>query len=751
MKKSYGLFSRYILSDTLPLEGRILNLVILFGIIAATFYSAARAVEEETPVFLIITLSIVIVAVTLLILSNKFHVYSVMSRIAVLLVCHILLPLLSFFVGGIDSGMPAFFVMSIVLIFLVINGVECLINVVLNMLIISFCYYFQYRNPDLIKPFDTEILRIADHLQVIFAAGLFIGFVIKFQNSIYIAEKRKADAASRAKADFLANVSHEIRTPLNAIIGLGELELRKKSDAETLSNLEKMYNSGQILLSIINDILDISKIESGKFELVPVDYNLPSLIHDTVIINIVRIGSKPLTFKLKVNETLPTSFHGDELRIRQILNNILSNAFKYTRQGEVELFVDWENGPGQDKENCMLVFTVRDTGIGIKSEDLEKLFSDYNQVNTQSNRNIEGTGLGLSITKQLTEMMNGSIAVRSEYGKGSTFTVRIQQKVVNPNPLGKEIADTLENFKYAAARRELTNNLSYVQIPYARVLVVDDINTNLDVARGMLMPYGLEIDCVNSGRQAIERIKSGNIKYDAIFMDHMMPEMDGIEAVRIIREEIATDYAKNVPIIALTANALVGNAEMFLGLGFHDFISKPIDIKKLDSIVQKWIRDPEKEKSREFRKEGTAPEGENNPPVSLTSIDIEGLDIQEGLKRFANREESYKRILKSFVVNMPALLDKVRSWISVNAALLEGEDTESSKEGKEAALSEYTITIHGIKGSCYGVGAQKTGKMAEDLEMASRRGDLDFIRINTADFMEKAESLMAEIREKVNF
>jgi signal transduction histidine kinase len=243
MKKRHGLFFRYIFSDTLPLEGRILNLVILFGIIAATFYSIARAAEEEAPVFLIVTLSIVIIAVALLILSNKFRSYSLMSRIAVLLVCHILLPLLSFFIGGIASGMPAFFVMSIVLIFLVLNGIECLINVVLNMLIISFCYYFQYKNPGLIKPFNTEILRIADHLQIIFAAGLFIGFVIKFQNSIYIAEKHKADTASRAKADFLANVSHEIRTPLNAIIGLGELELRKKSDTETLSNLEKMYNS----------------------------------------------------------------------------------------------------------------------------------------------------------------------------------------------------------------------------------------------------------------------------------------------------------------------------------------------------------------------------------------------------------------------------------------------------------------------------------------------------------------------------
>ncbi|MDR0656832.1 MAG: response regulator [Treponema sp.] len=751
MKKSYRLFSRYIFSDTLPLEGRILNLVILFGIIAAIFYSIARAVKEETPVFLIITLSIIIVAVTLLILSNKFRLYSMMSRLAVLLVCHILLPLLSFFVGGIDSGMPAYFVMSIVLIFLVLNGIECMINVALNMIIISFCYYFQYKHPGLIKPFDAEILRIADHLQITFTAGLFIGFVIKFQNSIYITEKRKADAASRAKADFLANVSHEIRTPLNAIIGLGELELRKKNDAETLSNLEKMYNSGQILLSIINDILDISKIESGKFELVPVDYNLPSLINDTVIINIVRIGSKPLSFKLKVNETLPTSLHGDELRIRQILNNILSNAFKYTRQGEVELFVDWENMSGQDKENCILIFTVRDTGMGIKPEDLEKLFSDYNQVNTQSNRNIEGTGLGLSITKQLVEMMNGSIVVQSEYGRGSTFTVRIQQKTVNSNPLGKKIVENLEKFKYAATRREMTNNLSYVQLPYARVLVVDDINTNLDVARGMLMPYGLGIDCVNSGRQAIERIKSGSIKYDAIFMDHMMPGMDGIEAVRIIREEIATDYAKNVPIIALTANALVGNDEMFLGLGFHDFISKPIDIKKLDNIVQKWIRNPEKEKSRAFKKDGTVPEGKNNPPVSLTDIDIEGLDIQEGLKRFANREESYKRILKSFDANMPALLDKIRSWIPVNAALLDGEDAERGKEGKEAALSEYTITIHGIKGSCYGIGAQKAGKMAEDLETASHRGDLDYIRVNTVDFIEKTESLMAEIRQKVNF
>ncbi|MDR1744123.1 MAG: response regulator, partial [Planctomycetota bacterium] len=392
-------------------------------------------------------------------------------------------------------------------------------------------------------------------LGALLAAAL-IGILVRIERG-----RAKSDSENRQKSMFLANMSHEIRTPLNTVIGLSELTLdsdRLEGDME--DKLEKIRASGMTILSIVNDILDISKIESGKFELFPAKYDIPSLINDIVTLNAVRIGEKPIALKLDVNENLPSSLCGDDLRIRQIFNNLLSNAFKYTESGTVEWRISFE----RDGDAVWLVSSVRDTGIGMKPEGVARLFSEYNQVDAQANRKVEGTGLGLAITKRFVEMMGGSITAESEYGKGSAFHVRLRQSVAREAPIGGDVARSLMDMRYTLAKRGRNRKLAHADLSYARVLVVDDIATNLDVARGMLKPYGLKIDCATSGRRAIEAIRAEKPRYDAIFMDHMMPEMDGIEATRIIREEIGTEYARNIPIVALTANAIVGNEEMFL-------------------------------------------------------------------------------------------------------------------------------------------------------------------------------------------
>jgi signal transduction histidine kinase/ActR/RegA family two-component response regulator len=398
-------------------------------------------------------------------------------------------------------------------------------------------------------------------------------------------QTNRAESASRAKSEFLAHMSHEIRTPLNAIIGLAEVELNKQPEGETGDNLEQIGDSGSILLGIINDILDISKIESGHFELNPIEYSPLSLLNDVLNLNKVRLGSKSVSLELEIDETMPSLLYGDELRVKQILNNLLSNAVKYTDAGTITLTARWERRDG----NAGINYTVRDTGRGIRKEEMANLFSEYTRLDQSANRNIEGTGLGLAIAKELTEMMGGDIAVESEYGKGSTFTVGIIQKLVDDTPVGKTAAENLKNFNHRTGRREMTRNLIRVQMPNAYVLVVDDVMSNLVVAKGLMEPYGLNVYLVKSGRQAIDLIKKGKVRFDAIFMDQMMPEMDGIETVRRIREWEGEQETKELPIIALTATALTGNDAMFLEHGFQDFLSKPIDALKLDEILRKWI------------------------------------------------------------------------------------------------------------------------------------------------------------------
>ncbi|MDR3050182.1 MAG: response regulator [Oscillospiraceae bacterium] len=406
------------------------------------------------------------------------------------------------------------------------------------------------------------------------------------EQNVRLQELRQlAESASQAKSSFLANMSHEMRTPLNAIIGLGDILLRRDLDADTRDGLTKIYESGRGLLGIINDVLDISKIESGKMDLTPVPYDVADFISKSVNLNMVHMGEKTLALKLWVDPDTPRRLIGDELRMRQILNNLLSNAIKYTLIGEVSLTVVCE----RLAEGVYLRLIVRDTGIGIRPEDIDSMFSEYRRAGTSVARKIEGTGLGLPICRRLAEMMGGGVTVQSTYGKGSEFTATVLQQVADAEPLGEQTARALGAFRYAAQSSVDARALDHTVLPPARVLVVDDLEINLEVAKGVLEPYGLVVDCVDGGEEAVEKVSVGAPEYDLILMDHMMPGMDGIEAVRVIREEIGTDYARRVPIIALTANALAGNAEMFKSKGFQGFLAKPIDLRKLDALLKRWL------------------------------------------------------------------------------------------------------------------------------------------------------------------
>ena len=390
----------------------------------------------------------------------------------------------------------------------------------------------------------------------------------------------EAKLAAQAKGSFLAKMSHEIRTPLNAIIGLAETELRKAKGADAAA-LRKIQNSGSQLLGIINDILDMSKIESGKFDINPAQYNFADMIYDTVTLNAVRIGKKPIKFYVETDENIPRLLTGDILRVKQLLSNLLSNAFKYTDKGSVTLRASAR--PEQD--GMRIIFEIADTGKGIESENLKKLFQEYSQFNKNDSRYVEGTGLGLSICKGLAELMNGRVYAKSEFGKGSVFTAEIMQGIAGPEPVGADAAEALRSFTYMPEYH--APEVDFKLMSGVRVLVVDDVEINLEVAAAIMEPYGMQIDGLNNGADAVERIKTGEPRYNVIFMDHMMPGMDGIEAARAIRE-IGTEYAKSIPIIALTANAVAGSDKFFIKNGFQDFLAKPIEPQELDAVLLKW-------------------------------------------------------------------------------------------------------------------------------------------------------------------
>ena len=440
---------------------------------------------------------------------------------------------------------------------------------------------------------DQHFKVIADKLPGN-TGGLFIEIsdITPLLNSRRNAEEaqERAETANTSKSKFLANMSHEIRTPMNAIIGISEIELNcGNHSTKTKEAFQRIHNSGYTLLGIINDILDLSKIETGKLELDPVKYDTASLINDTVQLNIMRIGSKVIEFRLLVSENLPSELIGDELRIKQILNNLLSNAIKYTDKGSVTLEIRANALHSEFGEAAaQLIIIVKDTGLGMTREQIEKIFDDYSRFNMEANRAKEGTGLGMSITKNLVQMMGGEIKLESEPGGGTTVTLHIPQKLCGSGVIGTELAEILQDFRYSNDTRTTAAQFVREYMPYGSVLIVDDVEINLYVAESLMQPYGMRIETAASGLETLEKIRGGAV-YDIVFMDHMMPEMDGIETTKRLRDSGYTQ-----PIVALTANAIVGQADIFLENGFDDYLTKPVDILQLNTVLNKYIKEKKK-------------------------------------------------------------------------------------------------------------------------------------------------------------
>jgi len=527
--------------------------------------------------------------------------------------------------------------------------------------------------------------------------------------------KMKSDMRTQQKSNFLATMSHEIRTPLNAILGMTEIQMQDASHPPSTSEaFIKINNSGNLLLNIINDILDLSKIEAGKLELVPVKYEVARLINDIIQLNYIRYVSKPIDFKIEVDENIPSFLIGDDLRIKQILNNLLSNAFKYTDDGEVILSVGAECvGRGGGAVIVTLIFQVSDTGQGMTSEQVSKLFDEYTRFNMEANRTTEGAGLGMTITRNLVDLMYGKINVKSAVNEGTAITVRLPQKTDGigiSGIIGKEMADNLRQFKLNNSIQSKKTQITRDYMPYGQILIVDDVETNLYVAKGLMTPYGLKIDLATSGFEAINKIKEGN-NYDVIFMDHMMPKMDGIEATKHLRK---MGYTKSI--VALTANALAGHAEMFLKNGFDDFISKPIDIRQLNTTLNKWIRDKQ-------------------PPEVIEAAQKEKAEIDKKQDPGQGFQQVDSQLAKIFARDAERAVDAIQNSIR--------NDLNDEKD-----IQMYIINVHAMKSALANIGEKELSNTALRLEQAGREKDINVILSETNEFLEKLNMVIKEIKSR---
>ena len=551
------------------------------------------------------------------------------------------------------------------------------------------------------KPFNSMVVQHRVRLQI-----QILNLQRDLENAADIAR-----AANQSKSSFLANMSHEIRTPMNAIMGITDILLQEENTKpeDVTEGLNKIYNSSEMLLNLINDILDFSKIEAGKLDILPTRYRLANLISDTVQLNMMRIGEKPITFEIDIMEDIPAKLVGDELRIKQILNNLLSNAFKYTDVGKVTMSVSHETDP--ESGELILVFVVSDTGSGMTQDQLDMLFDEYSRFNETNDRKIEGTGLGLSIMRRLVQLMSGNVHVESEPGKGTSVTIKLPQGTVNANILGKAAVEDLKQFKQYEGKGRDSKKLGHEPMPYGKVLVVDDTETNLFVAVRFLKPYKLAIETAINGRDAIEKINNAG-GYDVVFMDHMMPEMDGMEATKHLRE-----MGYDRPIVALTANAMTGQAEMFLQNGFDEFISKPIDIKLLDTVLMKLIRDKQpQEVIYAARKQKEEEKNEGNNAVSP--------DVDNA-------------IMESFIYDARKAV-----------ALLEETFDKTGWMDNEDDLRRFTITVHGMKSILECINEMELSAVAKDLEVAGRAEDLGKIESDAGSFLERLKELLAKLEKE---
>lgn len=575
----FEFFEKLTLSHQRPLEERRFLLGGSISCVAIIFVIINAIITEQGRWFTIGLGMALLLMIGLIIFTLKTKQVTIGSHLLIIIVNLVILPVGFPLGGGTYSGAPLWMLVGVTFVFLFFKGFAFWLYLTLSLIAMGLSYYLCYLHPDWVVQLQEGYSAHLDSYIAIICAGLIVGGLFKFQSMILTKEIGRAEQQaeeieklSQTQSSFFSSMSHEIRTPINTIIGLNEMTMREKNlSPEVLENTLSIQNASKMLLTLINDLLDMSKIQSGKMEIVPVKYDTGLMLSELTNFHLRRATEKELGFDIQVDENVPPMLFGDETRVKQVITNLLTNAIKYTKEGTVTLRFGGEQAePGW----YLLRVEVEDTGIGIRKEDIPYLFDSFRRVESQDTVNIEGTGLGLSISKELVEMMGGTISVDSIYTRGSTFRVEIPQMIAQgssgsirkPLAIGRQQPEYQQSF----------------EAPRATVLIVDDNEMNRIVCRKLLRATKVQVDMAESGRACLELTHSKH--YDAIFMDHEMPGMSGIEALRGIRQQVG-GLCRETPVVALTANAGAGWDAFYLEQGFSAYLSKPIQSSQLEALL----------------------------------------------------------------------------------------------------------------------------------------------------------------------
>ena len=693
------------------------NVIVVIALLGCLF-SVALALASFLPLQPVpILIAAILIASFPFYLANYRGKLVLASNVMVVAVCFILFPAVFFVRGGIES----WFALGILFIFLLLDGVNFVLMLSLDAIVVAGCYWISYRFPQLVQGHMLRSSFFLDVVQGIFTTTLAVGMILKVQAWIQkqqgnvLEEKNKqllemtqkakraqrdAEVANHSKSNFLANMSHEIRTPINTVLGMNEMILRQTTEENTRSLAQDIRTSTESLLEIVNEILDFSRIESGKMQLMEDDYELRDVLHDTATAFDLRAKEKGLYLHLDIDEQLPSMYRGDSLRLRQIINNIMSNAIKYTREGGIRFSVSGY----QEEDSEILHFEIEDTGVGIHEEDMQRLFEAFERIDEKSNRNIEGTGLGMAITANLLDMMGTTLQVKSTFGEGTMFCFDLKQRVKDWTPMG--IFEAQERKDDSNQKQEFT-----FIAPDISILLVDDNAMNRKVFCKLLKHTQMQIDEADNGFTCLEMVKKKH--YDLIFLDHMMPELDGVETFSYM-QSMQENLCKDTPVIVLTANAIIGAKEQYLKIGFRDYLSKPIDPRLLENlIVEQLLLQNINVETVPIQKNHMELYEDKKPEEKQELPQIEGFDWAYGLLHFPNAQMLWESVEDFF-----RECENAKQQMNL---LYEDIDTVQG-------LDKYRIHVHALKSNLALIGAMQASALAKILEYAARDGLRDRVR-----------------------